>query len=204
MPRRHTVRSADPSPRDVGEKRGDREGDERNDCGLLEEEQAAEEDEECGDGVALVAGADEQNGVGAYPCHGGEHRQGVQSGCPPGESGNAEWGEEGEEQRDEEDGPPAEDDVEGAQQCQRCHQLQHDEAEGGADPVQRREVGDDARDEERCGHHVTVVVVEEIRRREEVLGAGAADEDEVVPVEVALERQDRADDELDRDQDDGG
>ena len=42
------------------------------------------------------------------------------------------------------------------------------------------------------------------RRREEALRAGAADEDEVVPVEVAPERQDRADDQLDRDQDDGG
>ena len=75
---------------------------------------------------------------------------------------------------------------------------------GRADPVQRCEVGDHACDEERCGHDVTVVVVEEVCRREEVLGAGPADEDEVVPVEVALERQDRADDELDRDQDDGG
>jgi hypothetical protein len=51
---------------------------------------------------------------------------------------------------------------------------------------------------------VTVVIVEEIGRREEVLSAGAADEDEVVPVEVAAEREDRADHELDRDQDDGG
>ena len=57
---------------------------------------------------------------------------------------------------------------------------------------------------ERRGHDVAVVVVEQVSRREEALGAGAADEDEVVPVEVALERQDRADDELDRDQDDGG
>ena len=105
------------------------EGDERNDGGLLEEEQAAEEDEECGDGVALIAGAHEQDGVGAYPCHGGEHRQGVQCGCPPGESRNAEWGEEGEDQRDEEDGPPAEDDVECAQECQRGQQLQNDEAD---------------------------------------------------------------------------
>ena len=75
---------------------------------------------------------------------------------------------------------------------------------GRADPVQRSEVGDDARDEECGGHDVTVVVVEEVVRREEALGAGAADEDEVVPVEVALERQNRADHELDRDQDDGG
>ena len=32
---------------DVGEQRGDGERDERNDGGLLEEEQAAEEDEQC-------------------------------------------------------------------------------------------------------------------------------------------------------------
>ena len=106
--------------------------------------------------------------------------------------------------RDEQDWPPAEDDVEGAQECERCEQLQDDEADGWADPVQRSEVGDGAGDEERCGHDVAVVVVEEVRRREEALRAGAADEDEVVPVEVALEGQDRADDELDRDQDDGG
>ena len=94
--------------------------------------------------------------------------------------------------------------MECAQERQRGEQLQNDEADGGADPVERGEVGDDAGDEERRGHDVTVVVVEEVCRREDALGAGAADEDEVVPVEVALERQDRADDELDRDQGDGG
>ena len=73
-----------------------------------------------------------------------------------------------------------------------------------ADPVEWSKVGDDACDEKRCGHDVTVMIVEEVSRREEALGSGAADEDEVVPVEVALECQDRADGELDRDQGDGG
>ena len=91
-----------------------------------------------------------------------------------------------------------------AQKRQRCQQLQDYEADGRADPVQWGEVGDRARDEEGSGHDVTVVIVEEIGRREEVLSAGAADKDEVVPVEVAAERQDCADHELDRDQDDGG
>ncbi len=94
--------------------------------------------------------------------------------------------------------------MECAQERQRGEQLQNDEADRRADPVERGEVGDDAGDEERGGHDVTVVVVEEVGRREEALGAGAADEDQVVPVEVALERQDRSDDQLDRDQDDGG
>src|SRR6187200_1264109 len=52
---------------DVGEKRGDHEGDEGNDGGLLEEEQAAEIDQERGDGVALTTGANQQDGVGAHP-----------------------------------------------------------------------------------------------------------------------------------------
>ena len=52
---------------------------------------------------------------------------------------------------------------------------------------------DAARDQERAGHHVAVVVVEQVRRRQQALGAGPADQDQVVPVEVAAERQHRAD-----------
>ena len=52
--------------------------------------------------------------------------------------------------------------MEGAQECQGCEQLQNDEADGGDDPVERSEVGDDAGDEECGGHDVTVVVVEEV------------------------------------------
>ena len=42
-------------------------------------------------------------------------------------------------------------------------------------------------DQERAGHDVAVVVVEQIRRRQQALGAGPADQDQVVPVEVAAE-----------------
>ena len=61
------------------------------------------------------------------------------------------------------------------QQRQRRDQLQHDEADRRADPVQRRQPGDAARDEERGGHDVAVVVVEEVGRRQQALRARAAD-----------------------------
>ena len=85
----------------------------------------------------------------------------------------------------------------------RREQLQDDEADRRADPVERGEAGDDAGDEEGAGHDVAVVVVEQVGRREDVLGAGAAGEDEVVPVEVAAEGKDSAHDQLERDQEPG-
>ncbi len=51
---------------------------------------------------------------------------------------------------------------------------------------------------------MAVVVVEQIRRREQALGAGPAGQDEVVPVEVAAERQHRPDHQLHHDQHSGG
>ena len=82
--------------------------------------------------------------------------------------------------------------------------CKHHQADRRPDPVQRREPGDAARDQERPGHDVAVVVVEQIVRRQQALGARPADQDQVVPVEVAAERQHRPDDQLHRDQRGGG
>ena len=51
---------------------------------------------------------------------------------------------------------------------------------------------------------MTVVVVEQVGRRQQALGAGSPDEDQIVPVEVALKRQHRPKDQLQHDQRDGG
>ena len=87
-----------------------------------------------------------------------------------------------------------------AQQRQRRQQLHHDQADRRREPFQRRQAGDSTRDE-KCGRHdVTVVVVEQVARRQQVLSACPADQDQVVPVEVATEREHRPDDQLHRDQ----
>ena len=59
----------------VSEQYGHGERDERDDRGLLEEQQAAKEHEHTGDRVALISGAHQHDCITAHPGQCSHHRQ---------------------------------------------------------------------------------------------------------------------------------
>ena len=180
--------------------RDDGERDERDDRRLLEEQQPTDVHEHRAHGVAPPTRADQQDRISAHPRHRGRHRQRVQPGRPPRVTRYRQWREQRERQRRQQNRPPTEDHIQGPQQGQRRQRGQDHQAQRRAHPVQRGQPGDRARQQERCGHHVAVVVVEQVGRRQQGLRACPADQNQVVPVEIATERQHRPHGQMHRDE----
>lgn len=129
--------------------------------------------------------ADQQHRVADHPGEGELQRQRVQGSRPPRERRKRQWAEQVEDQRNQDRPPRTHQHDQHAHYGHRCPELQYQQRHHRSGPRQRRHRGHHPRRGECQWHEMPVMVVQQQIRGPQRVPGRPADQDEIVPIEVA-------------------